>query len=46
MENQNDQVVKTGEWVVTLLVSAIPLVGFIMLFDWAFGDNSTPSKAN
>ena len=38
--------VKTGEWIVTLLVTMIPLVGFIMLFVWAFGGNTNPSKAN
>lgn len=38
--------VKTGEWIVTLLVSMIPIVGIIMLFVWAFGGNANPSKAN
>jgi succinate dehydrogenase/fumarate reductase cytochrome b subunit len=38
--------VKTGEWIVTLLVTMIPLVGIIMLFVWAFGGNANPSKAN
>ena len=46
MENQNDQVVKTGDWVLTLLICAIPIVGFIMLFVWAFGGGTNPSKAN
>jgi len=46
MENHNNQIVSTGEWVVTLLVTAIPLIGFIMLFVWAFGNNTISSKAN
>ena len=47
MENQNNSgVVKTSEWVVTILITAIPLVGFIMLFVWAFGGNTNQSKAN
>ncbi len=46
MEQVNNQVVKTGDWVVTLLIAAIPLVGLIMMFVWAFGGNTTPSKAN
>jgi hypothetical protein len=47
MENQfNTNVVKTGEWVVTILITAIPVVGFIMLFVWAFGSGTNPSKSN
>jgi len=47
MENSTNQVsVKTGEWVLTLLITAIPLVGFIMLFVWAFGSGTNESKAN
>lgn len=46
MENQNNQPVKTGDWVVTLLITAIPVIGFVMLFVWAFGNNANPSKAN
>lgn len=38
--------VSVGDWFITILVSAIPLVGFIMLFVWAFGSNTPPSKAN
>ncbi len=47
MENSTNQVsVKTGEWVLTILISAIPLVGLIMLFVWAFGSGTNESKAN
>ncbi len=46
MENQNNQTVKTGDWIVTLLITAIPLIGLIMLFVWAFGSSTNPSKAN
>ena len=47
MENQNGiNVVKTGEWLVTYLITAIPLVGLIMLFVWAFGSETNPNKAN
>lgn len=46
METQNDQIVKTGDWVLTLLICAIPLVGFIMLFVWAFSGGTNPNKAN
>jgi hypothetical protein len=46
MDNSNVETVKTGEWFVTLLITAIPLVGLIMLLVWAFGSNTNPSKAN
>jgi hypothetical protein len=47
----NDQVsefkhVSLGEWMVTMLITAIPLVNIIMLFVWGFGSNTNPSKAN
>ncbi len=37
---------KTSEWVVTFLITAIPLVGLIMLFVWGFGSGANPNKAN
>ncbi|PKP26014.1 MAG: hypothetical protein CVU03_05745 [Bacteroidetes bacterium HGW-Bacteroidetes-2] len=46
MENQNNQVMTTSEWVITLLITAIPLVGLIMLFVWAFGSTTNLNKAN
>ena len=35
-----------GDWVITSLIVAIPIVGFVMLFVWGFGSNTQPSKAN
>ena len=35
-----------GDWILTYLITCIPLVGFIMLFVWGFGNNTHPSKAN
>jgi len=46
MENQENYAVKTGDWVGTLLVTMIPIIGLIMLFVWAFDSSSNPSKAN
>ena len=43
---QFSQPISTGDWVVTLLIAAIPLVNIIMLLVWAFGDGTHPSKAN
>lgn len=36
----NNRPLSTGEWLVTLLISAIPLVGIVMMFVWAFGDGN------
>jgi heme/copper-type cytochrome/quinol oxidase subunit 2 len=31
---------------ITILLSAIPVVNLVMLFLWAFGSSTNPSKAN
>lgn len=47
MENQTTgPIMSTKDWVVTLLISYIPVVGFVMLFVWAFGAGENPNKAN
>jgi len=47
MENQqNDAPVSVGDWVLTILIAAIPIVGFVMLFIWGFGGNAPKSKEN
>lgn len=48
MENQQQQapVMSTKDWVITLLIRLIPLVGLIMLFVWAFGSGENPNKSN
>ena len=47
MENQQTAaVLSTKDWVLTLLISFIPLVGIIMLFVWAFGSTENPNKSN
>ena len=35
-----------GDWLITYLIMAVPLVNIIMLFVWAFGSGTPPSKAN
>lgn len=35
-----------GEWVVTILITFIPLVNIIMLFVWGFSSSTNPNKAN
>lgn len=46
MENQHATVMSVKDWIITLLISAIPFVGFIMLFVWAFGSGNNPNKSN
>ncbi|HEX7326340.1 MAG TPA: hypothetical protein VF292_13465 [Rhodanobacteraceae bacterium] len=38
--------VSLGDWIITLIVLAIPIVGFVMLFVWGFADGTHPSKQN
>lgn len=40
------ETVTVGDWLITLLIGAIPLVNLIMLCVWAFGGGTPPSKAN
>ncbi|MBP3240878.1 MAG: hypothetical protein J6M92_10095 [Oribacterium sp.] len=35
-----------GDWMITLFITFIPVLGFIMLLVWAFGGGSSKSKAN
>lgn len=39
-----DKPLSLGEWLLTLIVIAIPFVNFIMLFIWAFGEGNTNRK--
>lgn len=43
--NEN-KAMSVGDWIITMIVTAIPFVGFIMLFVWAFGSESNLSKQN
>lgn len=49
IDRENSEVRSDGQrvmdWFWTLLVAGIPLVGFIMLFVWAFGDNTRAEKS-
>lgn len=38
--------VKMGEWMWTIFVAFIPIVGFILMLVWAFSSTTNPSKAS
>lgn len=40
--SNNDMTI--GKWLLTFLISAIPIVGLIMLFIWAFGDDGNTTR--
>lgn len=44
--DQNAPVVSFKEWMITILLLALPIVNIVMLFVWAFGGGASPSKAN
>jgi len=46
MEEQQAKVMSVKDWIVTILITAIPFVGLIMLFIWAFGSSENPNKKN
>ena len=41
-----DDEVSVGEWIITAIILAIPIVNIVMLFVWGFGGNAKPSKKN
>lgn len=45
-DNDNSRPLTVGEWFVTLLVLAIPLVNIIMLFVWAFSGSGNIGRRN
>ncbi len=48
MDTENSVTITLGEWLLTTFLLAIPCVGLILAFVWAFGDtkNTKPSKSN
>lgn len=43
---QDSTPVRTSDWFWTLFITAIPLVGLIMLLVWSFGSGNNVNKAN
>lgn len=46
LDNSNQKPMSVKDWLITLLIMAIPLVGLIMLFVYAFSDNENLNKKN
>ena len=50
MENLSTEptsnVMSYKEWALTVFISSLPLIGFIMLLVWAFGDDANIHKKN
>lgn len=46
METTHSGNISVGQWMLTLLLTFIPLVNLIMLLVWAFSAGTHPIKAN
>lgn len=46
MQDNIQEPVSLGNWMLTLFLTFIPLVNIIMLLVWAFSGSTPPSKAN
>ena len=48
LDNQqtSSQPMSVGDWVLTIFLTSIPLIGIILLLVWAFGDNQKVDRAN
>lgn len=44
--SQGAEVMTTGQFMISILLSGIPLLGFILLLVWAFSKNTNPNKRN
>ncbi len=42
----SDSTMSVKDWLITLIITAIPIVGLIMLFVWGFGSSAPATKAN
>lgn len=44
MYNREDRPLTVGDWIITFIILAIPLLNVIMLLVWALSGNTHPSK--
>ena len=45
METVNQKEMKIADWLIAFLITAIPLVGLIMLFVWGFSESSNKIRS-
>ena len=45
-EQAGSPAMSVGDWVLTIFLTSLPLIGIILLFVWAFGDNQKIDRAN
>lgn len=41
-----DSVLSVKDWAITIFITGLPLIGFIMLLVWAFSDDTNINKKN
>jgi hypothetical protein len=46
LEDQNKMPMTVKDWLLTFLIIAIPVVGIVMLFVYAFGNNGNVNRQN
>ena len=46
LSSENNNVLSVKDWAIIIFITSIPLIGFIMLFVWAFSDNTNLNKKN
>ncbi len=46
MADFEEKPVGVGEWIVTFILSSLPIIGFVLLIVWAFDGNTKRSKKN
>ena len=44
--SQDDDVISVKDWILTFILLAIPVVNIILLFVWAFSQDTNESKKN
>ena len=42
----NNRAMTPGEWLLTVFITGLPIVGLVFLFIWAFGDGQRPERVN
>jgi len=46
LSSGNSSVLSVKDWAITIFITGLPLIGFIMLFVWAFSDGTNINKKN